>query len=130
MAKYCTKKTFIRATSAISTMIIGIVIYALFRQGVVSKSNFVLAFIKNYIPDMLWMISFMNVCIIYCEGIHKNYIALAGTYTLIIGIIFEATQYWHLVRGTFDFIDILSYFIAIIIVSLIEMKGRKKHEKN
>ena len=107
---------------------IGVVIYWLFNNNVLTKSNLIYTIIRNYVSDGLWVISFFFIAINFSENITKKYILLTSLFVLIVGVIFEVMQLTNIANGTFDLLDILVYFIAILIACLIEKNiyGGKK----
>ncbi len=118
---------------SIFTLLIGILLYLLFNNGIFEKNNLISNIIRNYLPDMLWIISFFFASITFFKNITQKYIILTSIYVLSIGIIYEVMQKLKIVFGTFDFIDILVYCIAIIIACFIEknyMEGKNEKEKN
>ena len=110
------------------TLLLGILIYFLSHKGILIKNTSFLSFIRNYIPDILWTLSFYSVSTIFSKALTKNYIVFTALYVSIIGIIFEFLQFTGIVKGTFDVFDIFVYIISTIIASFIEkyIGGDKK----
>lgn len=77
-------------------------------------------FIRNYIPDFLWMISFYFFSVNYSKRITKKYILFTSVYTFALGLFFELLQLANIVRGTFDILDIITYVIAILLADIVE----------
>ena len=117
ITKYINKRVILSVVS----FMIGVVIYWLFNNNVLTKSNLIYTIIRNYVSDGLWVISFFFIAINFSENITKKYV-------LIVGVIFEVMQLTNIANGTFDLLDILVYFIAILIACLIEKNiyGGKK----
>ena len=113
------------------TLLLGILIYFLSHKGILIKNTSFLSFIRNYIPDILWTLSFYSVSTIFSKALTKNYIVFTALYVSIIGIIFEFLQFTGIVKGTFDVFDIFVYIISTIIASFIEkyIGGDKKWRK-
>lgn len=111
-----------RVTLSIIVFVIGVVIYLFFNNGLLSKNNLICTIIRNYLSDGFWAISFYFIAINFFKNITKNYIILTTIYVFIFGIIFEIMQFAKIANGTFDLIDILVYFIAVLIACLIEKK--------
>lgn len=105
------------------SLILGVIIYTYFRPNtyignilskilhirkVNSNSFIVLSF---YFPDYLWAFSL-------CSGLFAIYplkqklIYLWGIVTFIYGVLWEILQYYSIVSGTFDIVDIFMYFAA------------------
>lgn len=127
----CKKKRIIykRFILSIIFFIIGVFIYYLFRKNILTKSNLICTIIRNYLLDSLWSFSFYFFIVDFAENITKKYILLASTFVLVIGIIFEIMQLVNITNGTFDLFDVFSYFIAILIACLIEIKMEVEYEK-
>lgn len=105
---------------SLSTLLLGILIYYLSHKGLLIKNDFISSFIKNYVPDILWTLSFYSLSTIFSKAITKNYIIFTALYVIIIGIFFEFLQFTGIVKGTFDVFDILVYIISTIIACLVE----------
>ena len=99
---------------------LGIFIYYLYKLQILIKKDLLSSFIRNYLPDILWMISFYSISVIFSKEITKNYIIFTALYVNIIGILFELLQLTGIVGGTFDIFDIVAYAISSIIAILIE----------
>lgn len=113
---------FKRVVLAIIAFVIGVAIYWLFDNDFLSKSNLICTITRNYLSDGLWVISFFFIAINFSKNITKRYILLTSIFVLCIGVIFEIMQLTNIANGTFDFLDILVYFIAILIACLVEKK--------
>lgn len=105
---------------AIATLSIGILIYILFKYQILTKGNYISTFIRNFVPDFLWMISFYFVSVCYMKSLTKRYMFATALYTFIFSILFELCQLSGKVYGTFDVLDIGVYFIAVLIAYTIE----------
>ena len=105
---------------SLCTLILGILIYYLYYQGIIIENTGFSIFIRNYIPDFLWMISFYFFSINYSIRITKKYILFTSVYTFALGLIFELLQLANIVRGTFDILDIITYIIAILLAGIAE----------
>lgn len=112
-------------------MILGMVIYLLFDIKFISKSNIVFSLIRNYLPDICWVLSFFFININFAYNISKKALILNSIYIFVIALIFEFLQLFNIARGTFDVLDILIYSISIIIACFLENKiKRNEYEKN
>ena len=107
---------------SICTLLLGVFIYYLYQKQILIKNTILSSFIRNYIPDILWTISFYSISAIFLKEISNRYIIYTAIYIIIIGIIFELLQFTGVVRGTFDLFDIIIYSISAIVASLIENK--------
>ena len=109
-----------RVILSIVTLILGIIIYYLFSKTILVKDNIVISFIRNYLLDGLWIISFYFIAVNFSKNITKYYKFLTSLYVIVLGIVFEVMQLLAIVGGTFDFIDILVYAFAALISCLVE----------
>ena len=91
-------------------------------KHILIKNNLLLTFIRNYLPDILWTISFYFISSIFTKELTKHYIIFTAIYVIIIGFLFELLQFTGVVRGTFDISDIIVYTISVIVAGLIENK--------
>ena len=120
-----------RGILSIISFVIGVVIYWLFNYRFLSKNNLMCTIMRNYLPDGLWVISFFFIAVNFSKNITQRYILLTSIFVFVIGIIFEIMQLVNIANGTFDLIDILVYFIAILIACFVEKKYLEgKNEKN
>ena len=116
---------------SVIVLCIGIIIYILFKFDVLNKSNIILAFIRNYLLDGLWAMSFSFAIVYFFKKKKKKYLLITSLYVILMGIIFEVLQFVHFVNGTFDYIDIMTYIIFAIISYFIEKYILEvKNEKN
>lgn len=119
-----------RIIISIIAFIIGVAIYLLFNNDILSKDNIIYTIIRNYFSDGLWAISFFFIAINFSINITKKYVLLTSVFVFTIGIIFEMMQLLNIAKGTFDIFDIFVYFFAILISILIEKKFmEEKNEK-
>ena len=120
------KKRFI---ISICFMIIGVVIYLLFNNGIFVKCNNILAIIRNYLPDSCWTFSFYFASINFAYNISNKYIILNSIYIFSVALLFELMQYYDIVEGTFDILDLIIYIISITVACLIEIKIRRNENE-
>ena len=109
-----------RLLFAITSLSIGILIYVFYNCQHIHKSNYILTFIRNFLPDCLWMISFFLVSVVFMRRLTNRYMFATAIYTFIFSIVFELSQLFGFVKGTFDLLDIGVYFVAISIAYTIE----------
>lgn len=90
-------------------LILGVIIYLVNTPGI----------IRNHLCDFLWA---------YSLAFSLTYIELNNKETLIItlssGVVFELLQMMHLIKGTFDILDILVELLACIVCYVY----RSKHD--
>ncbi|TKK65399.1 hypothetical protein FC093_20020 [Ilyomonas limi] len=71
--------------------------------------------INNYLPDGLWAYALMSTILIIWSRV-INFVWVVAS--LILFIVFETLQYYHIAQGTGDCWDILTYsvfgFIALL----------------
>lgn len=115
---------------ALGMLVLGIFIYYLYSIQFFKKTNIISSFIRNYIPDILWMLSFYFMSVNFSKKITKRYILFTAIYCFMIGLFFELLQLSSLINGTFDVFDIIWYVITIIIACFVEKYcWREKNEK-
>lgn len=119
-----------RMMLSIVSLILGIIIYYIFKYGVIANNTIFVAFIRNFIPDFLWIFSFYFFGINVTKKIFTKYIILTAIYSALLGIAFEILQKMAIIKGTFDFYDILTYMISIWIACQIELFFRRKENEN
>ena len=119
-----------RILISICTLILGVFIYYLNFINVLITDNDISIFIRNYIPDFLWMVSFYFFSINYAKKITKKYIIATSIYVIALGLMFEMMQYSNIVKGTFDILDIITYIIAIIIANIVELLIWRYEDEN
>lgn len=119
-----------RIVLALVFIIVGAIIYLLYDVKYITKSNMIYSLIRNYLPDICWTLSFFFININFAYNISKKAMVLNSMYIFVIALIFEFLQYFNVVSGTFDALDILFYSISIIIACFIENNlRRKEYEK-
>lgn len=109
-----------RMIFVISTLLVGILIYYLYNMQFLAKTDIISSFIRNYIPDFLWMISFYCLSAKFSKDLTKHYIIFTAIYVIILGVFFEILQLTGVVNGTFDIFDIITYIISTVFACLIE----------
>lgn len=131
-----------RMILAIVSLVIGCLIYLLFRQDILAMYWFgnpkwieslrinieydgnLLTYCLLYcLSDALWYFSLLLLQFLFYD---KNIILCRVLLILTIAMpfILEALQYFHIICGTFDILDVLFYSTTLLIVLKIE-----KHEK-
>jgi len=67
------------------------------------------------LPDGLWFYSFSSFIIGLWSGYKNEKVYYAMIIFLgFLPVFIEVSQYYHLIAGTFDFLDLLSYYLAFI----------------
>lgn len=86
-----------------------------------AQNKGVYGWVKNSLPDGLWLFSYMFIIDSIWNGIKSKtfYIFLYSLPFIAIGS--EILQYFGIVPGCFDWIDILSYTFAICLYWLIKL---------
>lgn len=109
----------------------GIIIYFLFQINYLSKSNIFLTIIRNFFPDICWTLSFYFMSISIIKSISKNDLIFSSLFVMSIGLIYEMLQFFRIVSGTFDIIDVVVYAFSIMFACLIELLIRRiENEKS
>ena len=128
---------------AIVSLVMGCLIYLLFRQDILAMhwignpqwiepfriniryDGNLLTYVLLYcLSDALW---FFSLLILQFQIFDKS-IILCNTLlysTIALPFILEALQYFKIIGGTFDILDIASYLIVLLIVLKIESHEKK-----
>jgi len=106
-------------------LIVGIFIYFLFR-GVpflglhsvlnISKNNILIVFLLFNLPDGLWLYAFLSVINQIWGESKKGLFWLITVFILTISS--EFLQRLHIIPGTFDWLDIITYSLTFLIFNL------------
>ena len=85
------------------------------------NSEGVYGWVKNSLPDGLWLFSYMFLVDAIWNG-SKSISAYIFIYYLpILALVSEFSQYFGLVPGVFDWIDVASYLFAILLYITIKL---------
>lgn len=85
------------------------------------NSEGVYGWVKYSLPDGLWLFSYMFLIDAIWNG-SKSIIAYIFIYYLpFLALMSEILQYFGLVPGVFDWIDIASYLFAILLYNIIKL---------
>jgi hypothetical protein len=79
------------------------------------------------LPDGLWSYSFLSFTLILWKNERSLNAYLWLSIAFLVGILLEICQYFHLISGTFDWLDILVYLIFNLF-AIIQFKSQQ-HEK-
>lgn len=126
------------------TLLLGLVIYTLFRpstyisQAVTSVipvmkvqaflSNYDCTFLRYYFIDLIWAFSLCcGLVSIFGTGIKDK--AVCFVLTFLSGTAWEVGQYFGLISGTGDYLDVLMYLTGAGFCLLIILK-EKRYEKD
>lgn len=78
-------------------------------------------FLKYYFVDYLWGAALaFSLCSVAVNLTHKSIVKMSCV-SFALGVLFEIAQYFSLVNGTFDFIDICMYAAASIVCAAINI---------
>ena len=92
------------------------------------KNNFILHFFTGYFSDIVWC--FALCCIVFALA-ELKYISYSGKILLLLlPFITEALQYNGVIKGTFDWFDIISYAFIITVFVLFFSSLKLFYEKN
>lgn len=104
----------------VTPLLIGTVVYSI--KSVSNSYNF----IKIFLPDGLWSYSFIS-CVLLIWDRHIKIEWMITTFTIFILI--EVMQYFHVMNGTGDILDVLVYF-TFASCALFTNKYHSKSLKN
>lgn len=85
-------------------------------------------FLKYYFPDFLWALALGSGLYAICNP-SKEEGLLCGCSTFFCGCLWELLQYFRIVSGTGDVLDIMMYLFASFFITIINLK-ESKDEKN
>lgn len=128
------KRRFYAFLSAAS-LSLGGVIYILFRPATyiakafikvfpfISKISGVLflsncTFLKYYFPDYLW--AFSLLCCFNAVSKSTKTMVYRACAVFLMGALWEILQYFHIISGTGDLIDVFMYITAVLSVVLLD----------
>lgn len=85
------------------------------------NSDGIYGWVKNSLPDGLWLFAYMFLVDSIWNG-SKSISSYIFVYSLpVFALLSEFLQYFGLVPGVFDWIDIASYLFAIVLFILIKI---------
>jgi len=91
------------------------------------EQNEVRLLINNYAADALWMFSFtIGLNVLLTGSSRLDRVSKAFFYSLVSGIFFESFQYFGLVRGTFDWLDIFTFILTALVAAALCLIFPKK----
>lgn len=89
-----------------------------------SHHHYLPSIIRNYIPDACWAFAFMSViCIIWQRNPPTNWVII----TCISAVSYELAQYFALVSGYADVIDLVVYVLAFAYAYYLNQGLKKKY---
>lgn len=91
-----------------------------------TESNCVISFMKYYLVDYLWGLALSLSLFSAVDFRKKSSVAAVCAVSTIWGMLFELAQLFSLVKGTFDFADILMYILAALTAALINNFSLKR----
>lgn len=116
------KELYKRIFISIILLILGCVIYFLFDKEIVSKTTQITKLLRNFLPDMLWCLSFYCISIYFSKKITNKYLIITSIYVFVISLLFEYLQHIKIINGVFDIYDIFIYIFSIVIANTFEIK--------
>ena len=128
------------AAASVASLMIGAIIYVLFRpnsyiaifvdgimdmgtlrQFLESSST---DFLKFYFPDFLWTLS-LCFCLYAVFGLTKKRIIFFSLVAFFCSVAWEIIQWFSIVSGTGDIIDVIMYLLAGICAASLGLKKEK-----
>ncbi len=115
--------------TALSGLLLGLINYYLFQPHILIFSNTPFLshrvlffsdrllghFLTGYFSDIAWCCSLCLITVIFSE--RKSLQTSEKIIILLLPFIIESAQYFHIIRGTFDWFDIIIYGVIIIAFS-------------
>lgn len=119
----------------ISSLILGLILYWGFRKGLIINKLIDIKLFRNdfsgfplpdwciySLPDALWMFSLILLIITLWDFNFNKYCIIWISISYLTGIMFEILQKTTLIKGTFDYKDLVFMTIASILPILITYK--------
>lgn len=135
------KHRFICIIFSLFFLFIGLLIYLFLRKGTYIHSflpenielklaDIYLRTYKSFFCDLLrfYIVDFMwgaGLAFALCSVLHKidfAHIIYCSVFSFILGILYETLQYFSVLSGTFDLMDICMYAVAASLCSTINIK--------
>lgn len=86
-----------------------------------ANDNVIAVFLKCYFIDFLWGISLAFALNSVAYSFANKKIIINCFVTFLLGLLFEFAQLADIIRGTFDFVDIIMYAFAALISAAINI---------
>jgi len=112
-------------------MIIGCIIYALFRDVnlidpekkifPIIKSQYN-SFITNCLSDGLWLYSLNATFLVIWKNNSREMVSKWIVASLVLSVLLEYLQYYNIINGTFDVYDIYIYIASVLLFFIINKK--------
>ncbi|MBI4931414.1 MAG: hypothetical protein HY841_11665 [Bacteroidetes bacterium] len=99
-------------------VLIGCIIYFFYRNTFITERTNITSvpnWIKYNLPDGLWFYALLSSLIFIWNKKLSFYFGLWFLSTIALGFLSEILQAQNIIRGTFDWKDLLTYFIATAI---------------
>lgn len=87
----------------------------------VFNSEGVYGWVKNSLPDGFWLFSYMFLVDAIWNGSKSVSSHVFIYYLPLLALLSEILQYWGVVPGVFDWIDVASYLLAILLYITIKL---------
>lgn len=128
ISKYYKKYMLFCIINCVTALLAGTLLYALGRTDIFSGTPYLLKLtfktLSFYLPDALWAYALFFALSVINDGITSSVL------TFISGLCWEILQKFDIAKGTFDYMDICMYLVAILIAIIIIKYWRKKNEKH
>ncbi len=127
ISEYYKRYLIFSIINSISALIGGIILYFLGRTSVLDGAPLLLRLIFEelsfYFPDALWAYALLFALSTI------NDIGTSAVLTFICGLTWELLQKFGIMPGTYDYLDLYLYLVAIIIAIIIIKFWRNRNEK-
>ncbi len=112
----------------VSPLFFGIIIYVFWRGIILFDIEPILKssppdWIKYNLQDGLWLYALLSAIIIIWEKKISSYLIVWIFFVLLLTFLSEIMQAYNFIQGTFDFYDMIAYFLAAII-SILKIKNK------
>ena len=133
-----TKKILFLISNAFVPLLLGLAIYVFMKNGTYinsflgvefnySPKTVLGIFIANWFCDFLWSYALVFALYLVLSPFKNNLIFSCVT-SALLGLILELLQGTNILSGTFDWWDIITEIVAVIIALLILKKTNKKDD--
>ena len=85
------------------------------------NSEGVYGWVKNSLPDGLWLFSYMFLVDVIWNGSKSVSSHVFIYYLPLLALLSEILRYWGVGPGVFDWIDVVSYLLAILLYITIKL---------
>ena len=96
-----------------------------------AENNSVFIFLRCYICDFCWAFS-LEGCVFLIFRNERRGLLISAVISIVFSVFIETLQYFNIIIGTFDFVDIIFEIIAVLlaVTNIYFIFWRNVYEKN